>query len=118
MYHRSPQLCKATGLTYRIVDYWSRVGVLTASGAEGAGSGSQRLWTDEDVEIARVLNRLRLLDMPTGTLRTVGEHLRDAHPQVWPERALIDRYGTFHPPTADVDGWLISVRPNRAIKAA
>ena len=51
------------GLTYRMLDYWTRAGYLRpANGEAGRGFHERRRWTDAEVEVARV----------TGVLRSAG----------------------------------------------
>lgn len=41
------------GMTYRRLDYWTRIGLLTP-GNDGQGTGTKRTWTGRDWEIARL----------------------------------------------------------------
>ena len=56
---QSLEVCARTGLTYRQLDHWVRVGVIKPSLRRAEGSGTYRLWSDEDVRILRVLNDMR-----------------------------------------------------------
>ena len=51
----SAQVCAAAGVTYRQLDSWCRVGLVTPSGRVAAGYGSRRLWTAADVAVVRRL---------------------------------------------------------------
>jgi DNA-binding transcriptional MerR regulator len=53
-YLSCPELCRMAGISYRQIDYWSRVG-LVAAAQEAAGSGSQRLFEPEAVGQVRVV---------------------------------------------------------------
>ena len=55
---RSPQVCKVVGITYRQLDYWDRSGLLGPSLQVASGSGTQRLYTFQDVVTLRVIKRL------------------------------------------------------------
>lgn len=57
--YSSPEVCKATRATYRQLDYWERTGLVTPSIREASGSGSQRRYSEEDLE--RVLAIVKLL---------------------------------------------------------
>lgn len=46
----STEVCKMTGVKYRILDHWIRVGVLRPEVREGSGPGSRREWSAEQVE--------------------------------------------------------------------
>lgn len=41
---------KMTGLSYRKLDYWVRIGYVESSVRDAHGSGSQRLYSAQDVE--------------------------------------------------------------------
>ncbi len=43
------------GVTYRMLDYWCRCGILGADHARAMGSGSRRQFTDEDVAVVRAI---------------------------------------------------------------
>lgn len=45
-----------SGLTYRTIDYWTRIGLITPA-VEAAGSGSARLWDPAVVETITELQR-------------------------------------------------------------
>lgn len=53
-----PQLCALVGITYRQLDYWDRVGILSPSAKEGRGHGNYRRYLESDVIGARVLKAL------------------------------------------------------------
>jgi DNA-binding transcriptional MerR regulator len=56
--YRGPTVCKIVGITYRQLDYWARTELVTPSVREAAGSGSQRLYSFDDVVALRVVKRL------------------------------------------------------------
>ncbi|MBW3659628.1 MAG: MerR family transcriptional regulator, partial [Actinobacteria bacterium] len=47
--YRGPTVCKIVGITYRQLDYWARTELVTPSVQEAQGSGSQRLYSFDDV---------------------------------------------------------------------
>lgn len=56
---RGPQVCKIVGITYRQLDYWARTGLALPSIQPAQGSGSQRLYSFEDlVELKLIKNLL------------------------------------------------------------
>jgi hypothetical protein len=71
----SPEFCRLVGVTYRVADYWARVGVLRPSVAEAAGSGSQRRYSMQDVRIGRVLAELGRHGCGTVVLSQVVDRL-------------------------------------------
>lgn len=48
---------EAAGVSYRQADYWLRTGVMKVLVA-AEGSGSRRAWTQDDIDVLRVLGRL------------------------------------------------------------
>ncbi len=55
----SSEMCTLTGCTFRQLDLWCRTGRITPSLQGGEGTGTVRLWTDEDVElVAAVVQRI------------------------------------------------------------
>ena len=60
----SSEVCAMAGVTYRQLDYWTRLGLVSPSITPAAGYGSQRRWSTADLaavtrigEIARNRNR-------------------------------------------------------------
>lgn len=56
--YRGPTVCKIVGITYRQLDYWTRTELVTPSVQEAKGSGTQRLYSFDDVVQLRVIKRL------------------------------------------------------------
>ena len=46
------------GITYRQLDYWARTGLVTPSVQPAQGSGSQRLYSFEDLVDLKLINKL------------------------------------------------------------
>ncbi len=73
---RTREVCDRIGVSYRVVDYWARKGVLCPSVTSAAGSGSQRLYSREDVRVAAVLVVLTRLGLGTVALGVAATALR------------------------------------------
>lgn len=56
--YRGPAVCRALGITYRQLDYWDRIGLVSPSIRSAKGSGSQRLYAFRDVLVLKVVKRL------------------------------------------------------------
>ncbi len=56
--YRGPAVCKIVGITYRQLDYWARTGLVNPSVRQAEGSGTQRLYSFDDVVQLRVVKRL------------------------------------------------------------
>ncbi len=56
--YRAPQVCRIVGITYRQLDYWARTGFMVPSLQRARGSGSQRLYSFDDLVQLKVIKRL------------------------------------------------------------
>jgi len=56
--YRGPAVSDIVGITYRQLDYWARTGLVSPSIRKAEGSGSQRLYSFEDIVRLRVIKRL------------------------------------------------------------
>ncbi len=56
--YRGPGVCKVVGITYRQLDYWARTELVRPSIRGAQGSGTQRLYSFEDIVRLRVIKRL------------------------------------------------------------
>jgi DNA-binding transcriptional MerR regulator len=56
--YRVPQVCKIVGISYRQLDYWARTGLVTPSVREAGGSGTQRLYSFQDLVQLKVIRKL------------------------------------------------------------
>ena len=73
---RAPQVCKIVGITYRQLDYWARTDLLVPSLQAAHGSGSQRLYSFQDVVQLRVVKRLLDAGMSLKKIRQAMDLLR------------------------------------------
>lgn len=55
---RGPQVCKIVGISYRQLDYWARTGLVRPSIQPARGSGSQRLYSFEDLVDLKLIKNL------------------------------------------------------------
>lgn len=73
--YRGPTVCKIVGITYRQLDYWARTGLVTPSVRSASGSGTQRLYSFDDVVQLRVVKRLLDTGVSLQRVRTAVEEL-------------------------------------------
>ncbi|HSS11659.1 MAG TPA: MerR family transcriptional regulator [Acidimicrobiales bacterium] len=73
----SRQVCKQTGITYRKLDYWDRIGVLCPSIQGGDGIGSDRIYSQADCDVLVILEGCRRLGVPLTLLARIAQALRD-----------------------------------------
>jgi len=85
---RSPQVCKVVGITYRQLDYWDRTGLLGPSLQEATGSGTQRLYTFQDIVTLRVVKRLKDAGTSLHKIRSAFEQLDLEVGEDWRERDI------------------------------
>ncbi len=74
---RGPQVCKIVGITYRQLDYWARSDVIRPSLHDAAGSGTQRLYSYNDLVELKVVKRLLDSGIALQTARKAINYLRD-----------------------------------------
>jgi DNA-binding transcriptional MerR regulator len=55
---RGTQVCKIVGITYRQLDHWDRTGLKSPSLEQAHGSGTQRLYSYQDVVELRIIKQL------------------------------------------------------------
>lgn len=55
---RGPIASAAAGITYRQLDYWARTGLLQPSIRSAKGSGSQRLYSFQDILVLKIVKKL------------------------------------------------------------
>jgi DNA-binding transcriptional MerR regulator len=98
--YRGPQVCAIVGITYRQLDYWARTGLLHPSISQARGSGSQRVYSYEDLVRLKVIKRLldsgvslqaarRAIDC----LRSSGEELGSANLVINDHRSVLVHTG-------------------------
>jgi DNA-binding transcriptional MerR regulator len=82
--YRTRDVVRMTGISYRRLDYWDREGLLVPSLKRADGSGSARIYSDEDVARASCIARLQ-----TAGVSLTAIKLRT------PEGALLDLQAMF-----------------------
>lgn len=75
--YRGPTAQRAAGITYRQLDYWARTHLVEPSIRTAAGSGSQRLYSFQDVLVLKVVKRLLDTGVSLQQIRVAVEHLRE-----------------------------------------
>jgi DNA-binding transcriptional MerR regulator len=56
--YRVPDVTKIVGITYRQLDYWARTGLVRPSVKDARGSGSQRLYSFQDLAVLKLIKRM------------------------------------------------------------
>lgn len=75
--YRGPAVCKVTGVSYRQLDYWTTTGLVSPSVRSAEGSGSQRLYSFEDVLQLKVIKQLLDTGVSLQRIRQAIEFVRE-----------------------------------------
>lgn len=74
--YRVPEVTKLVGISYRQLDYWARTGLVRPSIKDAQGSGSQRLYSFQDLVSLKVIKNLLDTGVSLQRVRKAVEHLR------------------------------------------
>lgn len=74
--YRGPTVCKIVGISYRQLDYWARTELVTPSVRGAEGSGTQRLYSFDDIVALRVVKRLLDTGVSLQKVRAAIDELR------------------------------------------
>src|SRR5437016_7061781 len=75
--YRVPEVTKAVGISYRQLDYWARTGLVTPSIREAGGSGTQRLYSFQDMLVLRIIKKLLDAGIGLQQIRKAVEYLKE-----------------------------------------
>ncbi|WP_431843744.1 MerR family transcriptional regulator [Calidifontibacter indicus] len=75
--YRGPAACRASGVTYRQLDYWARTGLVEPSVRNPSGSGNHRLYSFRDILVLKVVKRLLDTGVSLQQIRIAVAALRD-----------------------------------------
>ena len=78
--YRVPEVTKIVGISYRQLDYWARTGLVRPSVQDAQGSGSQRLYSFQNLAMLKLIKRmldtgvnLQQIRKAMGTLKELKE---------------------------------------------
>src|SRR5680860_1236964 len=74
---RGPTACAAAGITYRQLDYWARTGLVDPTVRGATGSGTQRLYSFQDILLLKIIKRLLDAGVSLQQIRVAVHHLRE-----------------------------------------
>jgi DNA-binding transcriptional MerR regulator len=74
--YKGATACTVAGISYRQLDYWARTGLVEPTIRPATGSGTQRLYSFQDVLVLKVVKRLLDTGVSLQNIRTAIEHLR------------------------------------------
>jgi len=74
--YRVPDVCRIVGISYRQLDYWARTGLVRPSLRDAQGSGTQRLYSFQDLVTLKVIKKLIDTGVSLQRVRKAVNHLR------------------------------------------
>ncbi|HYJ60134.1 MAG TPA: MerR family transcriptional regulator [Actinomycetota bacterium] len=103
--YRVPEVCTIVGITYRQLDYWARTDLVTPSVRDATGSGSQRLYSFQDLVTLRIIKNLLDTGVSLQRVRKAVEHLGSLDRPLTGVTLMSDGSGVYeaHSPEAVVD---------------
>jgi DNA-binding transcriptional MerR regulator len=103
--YRVPDVCRIVGISYRQLDYWARTGLVTPSVRDAHGSGSQRLYSFQDLVSLRVIKKLLDTGVSLQRVRKAVDHLRSMKRRPHGVTLMSDGRGVYeaHSPEAVID---------------
>jgi DNA-binding transcriptional MerR regulator len=103
--YRVPDVCRIVGITYRQLDYWARTELVTPSIKDAHGSGSQRLYSFQDLVTLRVIKSLLDTGVSLQRVRKAVDHLVSMDRPIGGVTLMSDGRGVYeaHSPEAVID---------------
>lgn len=98
---RVPEVTKIVGITYRQLDYWARTDLVTPSIRDATGSGSQRLYSFQDLVTLRVIKNLLDTGVSLQRVRKAVEHLQAMERPVSGVTLMSDGRGVYEAHSAE-----------------
>jgi DNA-binding transcriptional MerR regulator len=102
---RVPEVIRLVGITYRQLDYWARTDLVTPSIRDAKGSGTQRLYSFQDLVTLRVIKSLLDTGVSLQRVRKAVEHLQSMERPIAGVTLMSDGHGVYeaHSPEAVID---------------
>jgi len=102
---RVPEVCRIVGITYRPLVYWARTELVTPSIRDASGSGTQRLYSFQDLGTLRVIKSLLDTGVSLQRVRKAVEHLQTMEEPLAGVTLMSDGRGVYeaHSPEAVID---------------
>ena len=87
--YRGPQTCKIVNITYRQLDYWTRTGLVEPTIQAATGSGSQRLYSFNDLLQLKVVKSLTDAGASLQKVRQAIDYVRDHLDDDWSKVTIV-----------------------------
>jgi DNA-binding transcriptional MerR regulator len=102
---RVPEVCRIVGISYRQLDYWARTNLVNPSVREAGGSGTQRLYSFQDLLQLKVVKNLLDAGVALQQIRRAIEYLKESDQSLTGVTLMSDGVRIYTPesPEAVVD---------------
>jgi DNA-binding transcriptional MerR regulator len=101
--YRGPQACKIVGITYRQLDYWTRTGLMIPTLQQAAGSGTQRLYSFNDLLQLKVIKSLTDAGASLQKVRQAITYVRDNLSDDWSKLTIVTDGAGVYACTSDAE---------------
>ena len=101
--YRGPQTCKIVGITYRQLDYWTRTGLVSPTIQEARGSGTQRVYSFNDLLQLKVIKSLTDAGASLQKVRQAIDYVRDHLDADWSRVTLVTDGAGVYACTSDAE---------------
>jgi DNA-binding transcriptional MerR regulator len=101
--YRGPQACKIVTITYRQLDYWTRTGLVSPSVQAAQGSGTQRLYSFNDLLQLKVIKSLTDAGASLQKVRQAIDYVRDNLADDWAAVTIVADGAGVYACTSDAE---------------
>ena len=101
--YRGPQTCKIVNITYRQLDYWTRTGLVIPSVQPAHGSGTQRLYSFNDLLQLKVIKSLTDAGASLQKVRQAIDYVRDHLSDDWSKVTIVTDGDGVYACTSDAE---------------
>ncbi|HWC14019.1 MAG TPA: MerR family transcriptional regulator [Actinomycetota bacterium] len=101
--YRGPQTCKIVGITYRQLDYWTRTGLVAPTIQEAQGSGTQRVYSFNDLLQLKVIKSLTDAGASLQKVRQAIDYVRDHLDDDWSRVTIVTDGAGVYACTSDAE---------------
>ena len=103
--YRVPDVVKIVGISYRQLDYWARTGLVRPSVKDAQGSGSQRVYSFQDLALLKLIKRMLDSGVNLQSIRASMKTLKDLKEPALGATLIVDgnRIYSVESPEAVVD---------------
>jgi DNA-binding transcriptional MerR regulator len=101
--YRGPQACKIVDITYRQLDYWTRTGLIIPSVQAAMGSGTQRLYSFNDLLQLKVIKSLTDAGASLQKVRQAIDYVREHLADDWSKVTIVTDGNGVYACTSDAE---------------